>query len=263
MQWLLALSDGGATFHYYAEMAKVAIHTALKFTCLRPHLLYDGGENDFTDWVRRRNIPMVRCQSAFLGKLANLEICQKDKTIAAATRGIFLRVELPMLQEQIGLEDRVLYTDCDVMFQRDVVPDLAPVNCEYFAAAGEFNPDDYENMNTGVLLMNLPRLRETANQFREFISENLESLKDEAWDQGAFRRFYRRPDGTALWDKLPAELNWKPYWGKNPGAGIIHFHGPKPFQSDYVSTLPELQHLSGGAYGDLCQIWSRWLAEAN
>jgi hypothetical protein len=59
-------------------------------------------------------------------------------------------------------------------------------------------------MNTGVLLMNLPRLRETANQFREFISENLESLKDEAWDQGAFRR----------WDKLPAELNWNRTGGK-------------------------------------------------
>jgi hypothetical protein len=118
-------------------------------------------------------------------------------------------------------------------------------------------------MNTGVMLMNLPRLRETSSQFREFISENLEMLKDEAWDQGAFRRFYRRPDGTPLWDKLPPELNWKPYWGKNPSAGIIHFHGPKPFQRDFVSTLPELQHLSGGAYDDLCQLWNRWLMEVN
>ncbi|MBJ3763921.1 hypothetical protein ILP92_14305 [Maribius pontilimi] len=26
---------------------------------------------------------------------------------------------------------------------------------------------------------------------------------------------------------LPLENNWKPYWGTDPDARIIHFHGPK------------------------------------
>ena len=28
---------------------------------------------------------------------------------------------------------------------------------------------------------------------------------------------------------LPDELNWKSYWGANPDAAILHFHGYKPF----------------------------------
>ena len=27
---------------------------------------------------------------------------------------------------------------------------------------------------------------------------------------------------------LSRTLNWKPYWGWNPEAEIVHFHGPKP-----------------------------------
>jgi hypothetical protein len=30
------------------------------------------------------------------------------------------------------------------------------------------------------------------------------------------------------WSRLPLEMNWKPYWGWNPDASIVHFHGPKP-----------------------------------
>jgi hypothetical protein len=118
-------------------------------------------------------------------------------------------------------------------------------------------------MNTGVMLMNPKRLRETQHEFRNFISENLDVLKNAAWDQGAFRRFYRESDGTPLWNKLPPELNWKPYWGKNPRAGIIHFHGPKPFQRERIPTeIPQLEHLASGAYVDLCREWEQFLAEA-
>ena len=31
-----------------------------------------------------------------------------------------------------------------------------------------------------------------------------------------------------MFDLLPDELNWKPYWGLNSNAEIVHFHGPKP-----------------------------------
>jgi lipopolysaccharide biosynthesis glycosyltransferase len=260
MQLFLALSDGGATFQQYVDMAKVAIHTALKSTSLRPHLLYDGSENEFTAWLRKRDVPVIKCRSSLRDQLANLEICKKDATIAAAVRGVFLRVELPLLAERLGLDERVLYIDCDVIFQRDVARDFAEIECEYFAVAGEFTTDDYENMNNGVMWMNLPALAQRTDDFKDYIRKNLVVLQKGLWSQTAYRQFFRT-DGVRLWNELPPELNWKPYWGNNPDAGIIHFHGPKPFHRDFVSTIPELQHLSVGAYFDYCQLWDSYFAE--
>jgi hypothetical protein len=58
-------------------------------------------------------------------------------------------------------------------------------------------------------------------------------------------------------------LNWKPYWGENAQAKIIHFHGPKPFQRDYLdSHWPELKGLTGGAFVTEVERWSALLDEA-
>ena len=57
MQWFIGINEGCPAWRQYAEMAKVAIHTALQHTSLQPHCLYDGGENEFTAWLRRRDIP--------------------------------------------------------------------------------------------------------------------------------------------------------------------------------------------------------------
>ena len=65
------------------------------------------------------------------------------------------------------------------------------------------------------------------------------------------------------WDRLRPELNWKPYWGENADAKIIHFHGPKPFQRDYIeSHWPELKSLTGGAYLSEVKRWTELLEEA-
>src|SRR3984893_9263437 len=263
MDWFCALTEDQARFREYAEMVMVAVHTARKFTSLRPHVIYEGGDNEFTEWLDRHGVKIIRYRGSFRDELNQLGERDQLSYIAAGIAGTFLRVDLPNLVSRSSSRDAVLYTDCDVMFQRDVVPELAGTNCDYFAVAGEFTRDDYESMNAGVMLMNLPRLQETIDEFRNFISTNLDLLKNEAWDQGAFRRFYRRADGTRMWDKLRPELNWKPYWGKNPQAGIIHFHGPKPFQRERIRTeIPPLESLTGGAYVDLCREWDEFLAEA-
>jgi hypothetical protein len=59
-------------------------------------------------------------------------------------------------------------------------------------------------------------------------------------------------------------MNWKPYWEENREARIIHFHGPKPYQRNYIdSHYPEIKYLSGGCYGALCDVWEELLNEAN
>jgi len=69
--------------------------------------------------------------------------------------------------------------------------------------------------------MNLPSLRQDLADFRHFILHNFERLV--AYDQGAYQVYYR-----GRCDPLPVTGNWKPYWGVNPAAEIVHFHGPKP-----------------------------------
>lgn len=247
-------------------MAKVAIHTALQQTTLRPHFLYDGGENELTRWLRAREIPIISLRTSLYDNVAELR-CYEDETnnrnIQLALRGIFLRAELPRLSEQLQMDDRVLYTDCDVFFRSEVADDFAGINCRYFAVAGEFDRENYYEMNTGVMWMNLPGLRESDAEFRNYIRQNLASLQTVAWDQGAYRDFFATSDTSFLWDKLRPELNWKPYWGDYAQAKIVHFHGPKPYQQSHIdSHFPELKHLTGGAYNELCAQWRDLLAEA-
>ena len=103
----------------------------------------------------------------------------------------------------------MFYTDCDLFFQRDPAAEISSVACEYFAVAPEFGQEDYENMNTGVMWMNLPTLLRKDDEFKAFIRQNLDELQSAAWDQGAYRRFFCTKEGAALWDKLPPEVNWK------------------------------------------------------
>ena len=236
----------------------VAVHTAQQHTTLQPHCIYDGGDNDFTAWLTKRGVRIIQHRSFVHDALEELGRQKGNPHLAAALSGAFSRIELP----EIVTSERILYTDCDVFFRGEVVPDFEANACHYFAVAPESVRDDYVNMNTGVMLMNTERLRESLPAFREYISRNLAALEAESWDEAAYRWFYRDEEGP-MWDRLRPELNWKPYWGENAQAKIIHFHGPKPFQRDYIDSLwPELKPLTGGAYLTELEHWSKLLEEA-
>ena len=258
MEWYFALTEDSTAFRQYAEMIMVAVHTAQQHTTLEPHCLYDGGDNDFTAWLAKRGVRIIQHRSFVRDALEELGRRKGNPHLAAALSGAFSRVELP----EIVTSGRILYTDCDVFFLGEVVPELEANACRYFAVAPESARDDYVNMNTGVMLMNTERLRESLPAFREYISKNLAALEAESWDEAAYRWFYRDEKGP-MWDRLRPELNWKPYWGENAEAKIIHFHGPKPFQRDYIDSLwPELKPLTGGAYRAEMERWSALLEEA-
>jgi hypothetical protein len=259
MDWYFALTEDSTAFRQYAEMAMVAVHTARRVTALEPHCIYDGRENDFTSWLQKHEVRIVPHRSFVRDALAELGRKKGNPHLAAALSGAFSRVELPELADHGG---RVLYTDCDVMFRADPIPDLEANPCHYFAVAPESTLDDYVNMNTGVMLMNTSRLRESLPAFRDYVSKNLAALEAESWDEAAYRWYYRDESGP-LWDRLPPELNWKPYWGENAEAKIIHFHGPKPFQRAYIdSHWPELKGLTEGAFPTYADRWDELLEEA-
>ena len=262
MQWFFALTEDSTAFRQYAEMIMVAVHTAKKFTTLEPHCIYDGRENEFTEWLTEHGVRIVRHRSFVREQLEELGRQKGNPHLGPALSGAFSRVELPDLVEALGGAKRVLYTDCDVIFLGEIVPELEANGCKYFAVAPESGQQDYVNMNTGVMLMNTERLRQSLPKFRAYISQNLAALERESWDEAAYRWFYRDNDGP-LWDRLRPELNWKPYWGENAQAKIIHFHGPKPFQREHIdSHWPELKSLTGGAYSALVERWTALLEEA-
>ena len=70
------------------------------------------------------------------------------------------------------------------------------------------------------MMMNLNTMR---RDYEGLMARSREMLGgDTPYDQLALNDFY-----AGCWDHLPLEWNWKPYWGHNPDAKIVHFHGPK------------------------------------
>ena len=215
MKWYFALNAASLeNDSQYEWCVDVAVLSALQHTSLHPHLLFDGEPCALTERLQRLGATVVFHRSSLFEAINAARPGETGwQTIA---HGAFLRIDIP----QLDLESEfVLYTDCDVMFQRE--PTLAGIEPRYFAVAPEFTIGDYAKMNTGVMVINLAGMRGVSLEFDGFIRNGLANFP--AYDQGALREFFRDK-----YDHLPERLNWKPYWGSNPAAEIIHFHGPKP-----------------------------------
>ena len=255
MKWYFALNAASLDKDsHYGWCVDVAVLSALQHTSLHPHLLFDGKSCAFTDRLQRLGVTVVFHRSSLFDAINLARPGDTDwQTIA---HGAFLRIDIPQLDAESGF---VLYTDCDVMFQQE--PTLAGIEPRYFAVAPEFVIGDYVNMNTGVMVINLAGMRSIAGEFDGFIRSGLADFP--AYDQGALREFF-----SGKYDHLPEKLNWKPYWGNNPDAEIIHFHGPKPpharrMLSGDLTDLPPvlvqmfLSHIQN--YTALDQVWHAYL----
>src|SRR5438045_7479777 len=124
MQWFFSLTEDSTAFRPYVEMIMVAVHTARKFTSLVPYCIYDGKDNDFTEWLTKRDVRIIRHRSFLRESLVELGRRKGNPHLAPALSGAFSRVELPEIVAQLDDTGRVLYTDCDVIFVAEVVPEL-------------------------------------------------------------------------------------------------------------------------------------------
>ncbi len=269
MKWFFALNEDSSSFLDYARMILVAVHTAQKHTSLEPYFLYDGDENDLTETLRQRGVTVVKRRAFLYDRLKQIADLRNYEDVLRIGAGAFLRTEIPQLTEEMQIADEyVLYTDVDIMFMDDVGDQLTRLRPKYFAVAPEHDKTNYKKMNSGVMLMNLKNLRSRDAEFRDFMVRNMERLVDYGWDQGAYRLFYKGKFFGFHWNKLPPEFNQKPYWGAYDHAKIIHFHGPKPFQKE-VMTSPNppdyakpLLPLVTDQYIELCELWEKHYLEA-
>ena len=296
MKWFFAVNEAAPNFGPIAQMIKVAVYSARENTTLVPHILYDGHENALTEWLQDRGVTVVPCKSILhvqLGEIAARGGHPQAQTVGG---GAFLRTQIPRLAAELKIEDDfVFYSDCDVIFLREVVPELSALRPRYFSVAPEGDPQDWTRINTGAMLMNLPALRRRDAHFFRFMRRHLDELTRASWDQTAYEWFYnpllRRLLGAGIrpalaeriyralqrrglrvplgWQPLPASFNWKPYWGEYSRAHMIHFHGAKPHERALMKdgqTPENLRHLQAsarGAYFELCDLWDKLLAKAD
>jgi hypothetical protein len=214
LKWYCAISAEtlDAVEYNWRDMIRVAIGTALKNTRLRPHLIYDGPEDAFCASMRRQGAVVIRRRTSIFPEL--YARYKDNPKLLAVVRGAFLRLEIPFIEQDDSI---VLYTDCDVMFLRD--PEIDTIIPDAFGASSQFSKSDPEDMNSGVMLINVPVLRSKMPELMEFARRSLHLGLDQEILRGFFGTNYSFMDNS---------LNWKPYWGWNSSAQIVHFHGPKP-----------------------------------
>ena len=235
MKWFMCINDNS---QQHQDLSKVAVLSALKNTTLEPHLIYDGFRSAYSEWMISKGVTVYYKTLTYLEELRR---CNKERRSIGS--GAFLRTEIPLLAKSIGLPDKyVLYTDCDVMFLKDPVTNIYP---EYFACGPEFDQQNKAHCNTGVMYMNLHSLYYTFDNFKKHIIEHID--KEIGFDQAMYNEFYR-----FMWDSIPVELNWKPYWGYNEDAVIIHWHGPKPVHISSMKSIPNPE-----SYGCLYDLWQK------
>lgn len=254
MKWYFALNENSLARpdHDWEGMVRVAVRSALDNTSLDPHFIYDGEENELIAELRGWGVKVIRHRLSFYDRLAEVAPDAGYMTIAG---GAFLRVDIPLIEQE---DDYVLYTDCDVIFlKHPAVDHLRPV---YFDIAPQSSKTDYlDDMNSGVMVMNLVALRAVNPWFIESIIEDLR-VTGGGFDQESYRRFFH-----GRWGELDLRLNWKPYWGVDDEAAIIHWHGPKPgwTRQNLAGRAPPADHpwtvlyqMSPRGYGFYARIWT-------
>lgn len=230
MKWYFCINEDG--LERYAGMLRVAVASARARTSLSPQLIYDGGEHPLIGQFASAGVSVHHARTPLLPAiLARPEGPGYRHRIAA---GAYLRMEIARIEQA---DEFVLYTDCDVMFQDEV--ELSGLRPATLAAAPEFGPDEWSYFNSGSMLLNVACLKQS---YDGLIALSAARLGATAYDQAVYNEFF-----AGRWERLPPAFNWKPYWGRNDAAPIIHFHGPK---------LPALAALIDGAEGEVVHdVW--------
>ncbi|MCX5616576.1 hypothetical protein NQF87_06255 [Bombella sp. TMW 2.2559] len=244
MKWFFAITEatlGNDPDHGFIDCIRVAVQSARENTTLIPHMVFDGNECDFTREMRAAGVNVIFHRLHFYDRLLDAQRRLKPEwpNYILTAAGAFMRLELPLLEQD---DQYVLYTDCDVMFMKD--PQVEFCKPEIFAACGQFGKQDYYvDMNSGVMVMNLERMRRDLPAMVDFLCDNLDYVA--GYDQELLRIFY-----NAQWSPLSARFNWKPYWGVDDHATIVHFHAAKP---------PAARHLlDDPAYREHDHVFHAW-----
>jgi hypothetical protein len=134
--------------------------------------------------------------------------------------GTYLIFEVPKICVEKNYEDRfVLYCDYDIICNKDF-SNLLPYYTKYLAVTPEWEKNNNTYFNAGIAWINVKNMLE---KYSECESQILTNSNLETHDQSVLNFVLKNN-----WDLLDLRMNWKPYWGVNDDAYIIHYHWLKP-----------------------------------
>ena len=261
MKCVFTVTDRDPT---YIEMAKVLVLTAQLNSNVDVCCLYDGQDISFMSWLYNRKVPCIRWQVPFLEEIEMTYTGNKSFDYCA---GAYLCIETANAFKANSIDDEyAIYLDADIMVMNNLEFDHKP---RYFSAPPDWDVLDWTFVSTGVMVLNLQRLREDYDKFvKHLISHNFDfSFAGHGpCSQGAWNTFY-----SQKWDNLSPGYDWKPWWGFNPNARLVHFSGPKP--NEVLRLINDLESEKGderdninrfvikqnvGSYQKYLQIWKQY-----
>jgi FkbM family methyltransferase len=211
-KWYFSVNEGGLTNAF--EDVAVSVLSAREKTSLQPVCLYVGADHPRLAWLEANGVTVIRHT---LSVEASIQAGYGED--APKFTGHWARVDVADVETE---DTYVLYTDIDVMFRRDPAEwDFRP---PYVSVVEEKTLGDRHHFNSGAMVINVPAVRAVLPWFRAAIDRRLNGVfQYPPHDQASFNEFFKP---VASW--MDPIFNWKPYWGWNEEAAIIHFHGPKP-----------------------------------
>lgn len=225
MKWYFCIDELGSN-HEIGAWAEIAVESALKFTNLSPVCLFDGPlESGFAATMKSKGVEVMPASSRLA---ARIDEAHRARGYPVHARGAFLRAEVPSIARG---EEYALYTDCDVFFLRE--PVVATLRPAIFSAGPRMELSQTDQFNSGVLYFNVEGFRAVEDEFLEFAGQNLGPFLP-GIDEPILNAFF-----GDKFDQLPVGLNWRPFFGFNTTASIVHFHGPKmQILAEYVQQGP-------------------------
>ncbi|WP_295484428.1 glycosyltransferase [uncultured Succinatimonas sp.] len=218
----------------YVSTLEATLVSARKNTSLEIVALYDGSEDsECYKLLKLFEVEIIKHEfshKSYLDKIYPNEHIKrnvKKEDFYHKLSGTFMRLDIPFVEKE---EKYVLYVDIDVIFLKDIVLADLP-KPKFLAAAPEFdkNVSKMKYFNAGVLLLNIEGMKEKCRQIFSKMEKCTPTNKG-LFDQGYLNEFCFKD-----MELLPLIYNWKPYWGINDEAVIIHFHGMKPLGNNESS----------------------------
>ncbi|KAG2436256.1 hypothetical protein HXX76_006567 [Chlamydomonas incerta] len=232
MPWVFTYNSWSKNYEY---MLKAAVRSARYQGSLKPYCIFTGDEqSDIYAWLADHDVTLISHTPAWTDQLLALARAKAKENVHHSHLfktpdmliATFQRVDLPVVPI-LDQYTYVLYTDADVFFRRPLhlddfgLPLPRSVSMSY----------EFVNMfpyNAGVILANLPAMRQNYDAFVTMMLDNNDGLYYTNYgpaDQGIINKFYETDLKQRMLDPV---FNTKPYNPFEQLTFILHFHGPKP-----------------------------------
>jgi len=209
-----------------------AIRSARANTSLDIAVMYDGDAPEFLDFLAAHDVRCIQQRFSLADDPTfwpdppdRLSFRRNDRAIC----GAFMPFDVPGLFLE---EDYILYTDTDVIFQRDPASLLQVERPEFIAGVsyGKSScwpvgpaPQSRPYINTGVLVINVQAWVQEFDALVDTSKRFEWGRTGREWNEGIINQHFDKRIKF-----LRRTFNWRPWMGVFEAAPIVHYHGARP-----------------------------------